>query len=154
MRSYWIWLLFLIVAWLLAIAHFGVSLSDMPLRMIGSACFFALFFLSPLLRQQNGWHFLLFISLAALAVAALWPRPEMMPNPYILLVFSIVAGKAVYRLHPVQAGITGAILAAGAVIPYLVGLPAMPIAFLLLCTAAGRWIYSIPADLESLRRNG
>ena len=78
---------------------------------------------------------MLFVTLLAASVFAaisLWPTQESEMNPYSLLVYSILAGKAVYRLPPVQAGIIGLILAACAVLPSMSGYSGFPLLFLLL----------------------
>ncbi|KZS48396.1 hypothetical protein AWU65_21895 [Paenibacillus glucanolyticus] len=51
-------------------------------------------------------------------------------NPYILLVFSIIAGKAAYRLPAIQACVIGIVLVVGAIMPDLLGYPGFPSPFL------------------------
>ena len=132
MRSYWIWLAIMGVAWLSAVLHYSGSLAEMQLRVIGSACFFALYFLSPLLTDNRRGHFLLFIAMAGVAVAVFWPDSEGSPNLYMLPVFSILAGKAVYRLEPKYAATIGFILLAGSLLPGFLGYAALPPVFLLI----------------------
>ncbi|MFC0560915.1 sensor histidine kinase [Halalkalibacter alkalisediminis] len=123
MSSFWVWLLLLVVSWGLSLLHFSADLLNISFRVLGSAGFFALFFLSPLLRNHK-FIFTLHLSLAAvLAVVVLWPEEGGSPNLHTLVVFSILAGKAVYRLNPLQAGIVGFILTLGAIIPYFYDYP-------------------------------
>ncbi|WP_033542104.1 sensor histidine kinase [Planococcus sp. CAU13] len=132
MRSYWNWLSFIGLSWVMAMMHFSGSLAELAPRLIGSAGFFALYFLSPLARKKNRLHFLLFIGLALLAVLVFWPVPGGEPNLYALLVLSLIAGKAVYRLRPLQAGVIGLVLLGGAVLQQISADSTIPLAFLLL----------------------
>lgn len=132
MRSYWIWLAAMGVSWLMAMLHYPGDLGDMQLRVIGSACFFALYFLSPLLADNRRRHFLLFLALAFVSVAVFWPERTGPPNLYVLPMFSILAGKAVYRLAPLDAAIIGSVLLVGSLIPGFLGFAALPPVFLLI----------------------
>lgn len=78
---------------------------------------------------------MLFVTLlvaSAFSVISLWPTNTTATNPYILLVYSILAGKAVYRLPFVHAACIGLVLAAGAMVPGLFGYPEFPWFFLVL----------------------
>ncbi|WP_172963962.1 hypothetical protein [Paenibacillus sp. Cedars] len=65
-----------------------------------------------------------------LLVASLWPIGTDAFNPYILLVFSIIAGKAAYRLPAIQACVIGIVLVVGAIMLDLLGYPGFPSPFL------------------------
>ncbi|MBW7454195.1 sensor histidine kinase, partial [Paenibacillus sepulcri] len=52
-----------------------------------------------------------------MAVTALWPEGGGFPNPYPLLVFSLIAGEAVYRLPAPHASVISVILLIGAISP-------------------------------------
>lgn len=121
LRSFWTWLLLLGVVWFFAIFHFTASFAEMTWRIFFSAGFFAVFFLSPLLRNHRYLFSILLYMCAVLAIAALWPEQGGTPNPYTLLVFSILAGKAVYLLPAWQAFSMGVILFIGALSPWFVG---------------------------------
>lgn len=72
---------------------------------------------------------MLFVTLlvaSVFSVISLWPTNTTATNPYILLVYSILAGKAVYRLPFVHAACIGVVLAAGAMLPGLFGYPEFP----------------------------
>ncbi|OMF72340.1 hypothetical protein BK142_20115 [Paenibacillus glucanolyticus] len=70
--------------------------------------------------------------LAVLRYLSLWPIGTDAFNPCILLVFSIVAGKATYRLPAIQACVIGIVLVVGAIMPDLLGYPGFPSPFLVL----------------------
>nr|WP_090891692.1 sensor histidine kinase [Evansella caseinilytica] len=124
MRSFWIWLLLLGLTWIFALDHFTAALTEMPLRILGTAVFFALFFLAPLFRKKQGIFLLLFIAAAVLAVVVLWPESaDAEANPYSLLIYSILAGKAVYRLSARPAAGVGVLLFSGALAPGIAGYP-------------------------------
>lgn len=126
MRSFWIWLMLLSMIWICALQHLSAGELIKSWRIMGSALFFAAFFLAPLLRTKP---VLLSANLAAasvLAAAVLWPESGGSANPYTLLVISLLGGKAVYRLPPIHAGLVGIVLAAGAMAPSVAGYPALP----------------------------
>lgn len=66
------------------------------------------------------------------SVISFWPTTSSASDPYILLVYSILAGKAVYRLFAVHAACIGLVLTAGAIAPGLFGYPGLPWLFLAL----------------------
>ena len=59
--------------------------------------------------------------MAVLAILIFWPELETAFNPYPLLIFSIIAGKAVYRLPATAAAAIGAVLLSGAIVQSVVG---------------------------------
>lgn len=132
MRSYWIWFLLLVVSWLIFFSTFLNNPEEMPWRIASSALFFAVYFITPLLRR-NPVGLTINLSFASLiAVIALWPEKNADPNLYLLLILSIIAGEAVYRLTaPLAVGV-GTILLIGAMAPSLGGYPAISPVFLVL----------------------
>ncbi|RKL68155.1 sensor histidine kinase [Salipaludibacillus neizhouensis] len=132
MRAYWIWFLLLTTVWFFAIYHIIDNPVEAPLRIVGSAVFFTLFFISPLFRKKQDELTYLLCAAALLSIITLWPVDGIEPNPYTLLVFSILAGKAVYRLKPFQAFIVGGILVLGAVAPGIAGYSSFSVIFMLL----------------------
>ncbi|MET3506481.1 sensor histidine kinase [Halalkalibacter oceani] len=121
MAAFWMWLMLLMVAWILAINGYAEPVHAMPERIAGAAGFFALFFLSPLFRKQEGRFTALLACAAVMAIAALWPEQEGAVNPYPLLVFTMIAGKAVYRLKAVQSALIGGLLLLGSILPAFFG---------------------------------
>ena len=66
------------------------------------------------------------------AVISLWPTEPYSFNAYTLIVYSILAGKAMYRLTPLYAAMTGVILLIGLSVPVFMGYPGYSIAFIVL----------------------
>lgn len=134
MRSFWIWFLFLVLSWLGAFAPVlqHVNPDQLPWRLGSSAIFFMAFFLAPLFRARPAMLFVTLLVASVFSVISLWPTNTTATNPYILLVYSILAGKAVYRLPFVHAACIGLVLAAGAMVPGLFGYPEFPWFFLVL----------------------
>lgn len=134
MRSFWIWFLFLVLGWLCAfipvLQH--VNPDQLPWRLGSSAIFFSAFFLSPLFRVKPAMLFVTLLVASLFSVISLWPTSTSTSTPYILLVYSILAGKAVYRLSAIHAACIGFVLAAGAMVPGLFGNPEFPWFFLVL----------------------
>lgn len=126
MRTYWIWLLLLSAIWIFALLHISSDAATMAPRLMGSALFFAAYFISPLLRTRP---LLLAINLSLASIAAsmvLWPDPLGTANPYTILVLSLLAGKAVFRLPPVHASIVGVVLVLSAAAPLTTNYPSLP----------------------------
>lgn len=128
MHTYWKWLLLLAVSWVMASVHddFGA------LELAGSALFFGLFFLMPLLAKKPLQAVLTLSFASVIALAVFWPEAGAEPNPYPLLIFSILAGKAVYRLPPKYAITIGALLFIGTGVPAVQGDSVFPPIFLAL----------------------
>lgn len=135
MRSYWFYLLFLAIAWGLSFAPLLSDAEMVPLRIVGTALFFALFFLAPLFRKARTLSALNLIGAAILAIGVFWPESESAMNPYPLLVFTMLAGKAVYRLSAKAAAGVGGLLMIGAAAPPLMGYPGFSPVFILLYSA-------------------
>ncbi|MCQ6560217.1 sensor histidine kinase [Paenibacillus mendelii] len=102
----------------------------MPWRMLGTATFFAAFFISPLLRTKPVLLTINLIFASILAVSVLWPDMDGTVNPYTFLVLSLLAGKAVYRLPVIHACIVGFFLTLGAYAPSLADYPNLPAVYI------------------------
>ncbi|MGG3509862.1 histidine kinase [Paenibacillus lautus] len=133
-RSFWIWFIFLGLSWIFAflpvIQHGNPD--QLPWRLGSSAIFFTAFFLSPLYRAKPAMLFVTLLVASLFSMISLWPTSTSASNPYILLVYSILAGKAVYRLPFIHAACIGLVLAAGAMVPGLFGYAEFPWFFLVL----------------------
>ncbi|WP_203334822.1 sensor histidine kinase [Planococcus beigongshangi] len=116
MRSYGFWVLMLGAAWVLGLMQLSMDISELTLRIFGSALFFGLFFLMPLLKEKAVLAFLNLAALSVLAILVFWPDADAALNLYPLLIFAIIAGKAVYRLPVKGAAGIGGILIAGALL--------------------------------------
>lgn len=132
MRSYWIWLSLTGVTWALSLVHFSTGSTDMVWRFLGSAVFFSLFFLTPLVRNRPVLAGVNLMAAALTAVIVLWPEANEAMDPYPLLVFSLVAGKAVYRLSTIWAFGVGAVLLIGNLLPAVFGYPSFSPIFLVI----------------------
>lgn len=132
MRSYWFWILMLGAAWAMGLLQLPAGISEMPLRIFGSALFFGLFFMMPLLKKKPVLGLLNLLGMAALATLVFWPEAEAAMNLYPLLVFSIIGGKAVYRLSVPGALFTGVVLLAGALLHSVPGNSGISPLFILL----------------------
>ncbi|MCM3611570.1 sensor histidine kinase [Planococcus sp. MERTA32b] len=114
MRSYGFWVSMLGAAWVLGLIQLSLDISELTLRIFGSALFFGLFFLMPLLKDKAVLAFLNLAGLSVLAIFVFWPEADAALNLYPLLIFAIIAGKAVYRLPVKWAAVIGGVLIAGA----------------------------------------
>src|SRR5699024_4386853 len=133
MNSFWFWLILLGTSWGLAITQLSIDIVEMPLYLIGSAIFFALFFLSPLFRKNKYMYSINFFVMAIIAFFTLLPESNAtIPNPYTLLVFTILAGKAVFRLNGKSAIVTGLLIYILNLLPYFLDLSSFSIYFLTL----------------------
>lgn len=154
MRSFWLWFAFMIAAWIGSIydtwPHEGVP----DIRVLLSACFMAAYFLVPLFRHRPAVMAALFGIAPILAAGAHWPTAEQPFNPYLLIILSLIAGEAVYRLPLKLAAIAGgtAILSAVAA-PFSAGVTGFPLPFTLLyaviLTAAMIFFHTIVTKLNA-----
>ncbi|WP_081739744.1 histidine kinase [Paenibacillus sp. JCM 10914] len=104
----------------------GASPGELPWRLGSSAAFFAAFFIVPLFRGSPAMLFVTILVASICSIISLWPSSSSDLNPYALLVYSILAGKAVYRLSPVYAAMIGVVLTMGAMLPGMLGLTGFP----------------------------
>lgn len=121
MRSYWFWLMMLGTSWAMGLFQLSLGIGELPMHIFGSALFFGLFFLAPLVRRIPVLAFLNLLVMAILAILIFWPEAETAFNPYPLLIFTIIAGKTVYRLSTREAVAIGAVLLGGALMYSIVG---------------------------------
>jgi len=133
-RSFWIWFLFLFLSWLCAFIPIlqHENPGQLPWRLGSSAVFFTAFFISPLHRNKPAMLFVTLFVASVFSVISLWSTSMDSSSPYILLVYSILAGKAVYRLSVIYAACIGLVLVAGAMMPGLVGYSKFPWFFLVM----------------------
>ncbi|MBF6633020.1 MAG: sensor histidine kinase [Planococcus sp. (in: Bacteria)] len=132
MRSYWFWFMVLGISWALGLVQLSMELAELPLRILGSALFFASFFLSPLVSRNRVLAFLNLLMMAVLTTLVFWPAEADVLNPYPLLIFAILAGKAVYRLSDKAAAAIGGIIIAGALLHSILGNSGLSPLFVLL----------------------
>src|SRR5690625_3653445 len=113
MKLYWIWLLFNVIPWIFAFLYFAGNLGDMTWRLLGLSVFFILFFIMPLVKQQQITSMILLAVNAIIPVITLFPMQAEGFNPFLLLILSLVIGEAYYRLSNGLAGIVGIVSALG-----------------------------------------
>ncbi|MDQ0430744.1 signal transduction histidine kinase [Planomicrobium stackebrandtii] len=132
MRSYWFWLVILGASWTMGLIQLSIGINELSLHILGSALFFGLFFLMPLVRRNPFIAFLNLLVMAILTILIFWPQSESALNPFPLMVFTIIAGKAVYRLSGKAAAVIGVVVLAGALLHSIAGNAGWPPLFLLL----------------------
>jgi signal transduction histidine kinase len=132
MRSYWIWFSFLVIAWGCAITTLSDNMREITWRIGLSAVFFAFFFVSPLIRHHPAALSAVLSIAALLAIVSLWPESGAAPNLFPLLVFTLLAGEAAYRLPARFAAIVGILLWLGAMAPSWVGISSISPVFIVL----------------------
>lgn len=135
MRLYWwLWFIFLSSSMLLAILHEESEGYVIAGKMLFSALLLAAYFAAPLFRRKPAVLTAVLCAAAVFATAALWPSggEGSNSNPYPLLVFALLAGKAAYRLPGVYAAIVGTFALVGAALPAAMGESELPPLFLLL----------------------
>jgi len=135
MRSYWIWLMFLMSAWLCAWLSLSAEEMTTPWRIGVIALFFALYFIAPLLRNRPIWLASALSVSSILTTIALQLEHKGEHSLYLLLIYSLLAGKAIYRLPPVLAGIVGIVLLGNLIVPSWLGYPSFPPMFAILFVA-------------------
>lgn len=136
MKSFWFWLTLLAAVWTAAIVD-GNQEALAP-QLWGCAFFFACYFLAPLLRSRPlGMTFVLSACLVS-AAAAFWNASAYSYewNPYLLLIYAFVAGKAAIRLPGKYALVVGAVALAAAILPGWFGQTTYPPMFLFLTVLA------------------
>lgn len=142
MRAFWFWFLLMAGAWA---GYFlqAPSENEIPARLALAGAFFAAYFLTPVLRERPAVLTASFAAAALLAAAAMWPSASgAEPGAggtglYPLLVFTLLAGDAVFRLPARHAAIAGAFAAAGLLAPAAAGVPgSLPLPFAALYIAA------------------
>ncbi|WP_317890723.1 sensor histidine kinase [Paenibacillus arenilitoris] len=130
MRSFWLWFGLLIAAWLGSMLRIAPEGAELAWRLLLSALSLTAFFLSPICREKPVALTVLLSASALLGAAALWPPAGGPFNPYPLLVFTVLAGKAVYRLPAKMAAVAGAAALAGAAGHGLAGSSGLPLPFI------------------------
>lgn len=146
MRSYWLWLLLLMATWLFAWLSLPTETAMKPWRLVAISLFLALYFFASLLRKRPYQLTVLLITASVIATIALLPNRVGEPVPYLMLLYSLIAGKAIYRLPPLLAGIVGISILSILVAPALLGYPHFSPMFSILFVAihaAGMTVYSM-----------
>lgn len=145
MRSFWLWFAYLSGSLLLAVTYEpGSSGNELAWRIAFCALLLAAYFAAPLFRRRPKALTAVLSASALFAAAALWPGEGGGANPYPLLVFGLIVGKAAYRLPVVYAGIVGGMALAGAAAPLAAGRSDMPLPFLLLAAIGlGACLYAM-----------
>jgi len=133
-RLFWVWFAFLFISWSCAFIPeaMDAQADELPWRLGSGAAFFAAFFVAPLLKNKPAALFSALASASVLASISLWPSEPRDSHAYALLVYSILAAKAVYRLPPAGAAAVGAVLTAGASLSSLYGQAGFPLPYILL----------------------
>ncbi|WP_416150796.1 sensor histidine kinase [Salipaludibacillus sp. HK11] len=115
-HQFWFWFIILAAAWVMALMSFPYPILEMPIRVVGASVFFVLFFLAPLFRQTPKILTALLLMTIAITTITLWPDPHNHTTLYVLLIYTVLVGKAVFRLSGIQAlaigihGIAGTLL--------------------------------------------
>ncbi|GAA0365480.1 sensor histidine kinase [Bacillus horti] len=134
-HTFWIWLLLLGSSWTAAINQ--VHEDKMIFAMLGCAIFFSLFFVAPLLREKPKALTAVLLGCMAVTAIALWPeKTNVAPNYYTLLIYSILVGKAVFRLSSTYSIAIGLCMTVISILPTLLGYPSFPLWFLLIYAIA------------------
>src|SRR5690554_4765508 len=113
MRIYWVWLLCNVIIWSLAVVYFELSIVEMTVSLFGTALYFAIFFISPLVERKPLMLILLLILNAMIAIIVFFPDESNGLNPYLLLILALLMGEGFYRLSLRYSLIVGGIIAAG-----------------------------------------
>lgn len=133
-NSFWVWLTLLATSW--AGAIWGSNEGRQIMAILGCAIFFSFFFLAPLFRKKPFVLALFLFICLSVATVVFWPESDALyPNPYLLLIFSIIMGKAVLRLPVSHVLCVGAIAVLYVCLPNLLGYPSWPILFLIVYAA-------------------
>ncbi|WP_280771996.1 sensor histidine kinase [Salipaludibacillus daqingensis] len=114
-HQFWIWFTVLAVAWIMALQSLNEQFGVIPMRLIGTALFFLLFFLAPLFKDAPKKLVILLIGASILTTVTFSYEPNDHTILYVLLIYTILIGKAVFRLQrkePIAVaavGLTGAL---------------------------------------------
>ncbi|MFB5660269.1 sensor histidine kinase [Alteribacillus sp. HJP-4] len=135
MRSFWFWFILLLITFSFSLLHISEDVLSVPWRLILCALFFIFYFLIPLFSNHDFIQTVILYVACGLAAAALWPEYGVVLNPYPLLVFSILAGEAVFRLSLRKTAGAGVILLTGALLPTFFQYTALPPLFIILYSA-------------------
>ncbi|WP_028596627.1 sensor histidine kinase [Paenibacillus assamensis] len=156
MRSYWIWLLFLMATWLCAWLSMPIEEAMMPWRLAVIAAFFACYFLAALLRKHPFGLTAMLIAATLLSTVGLWKGQSGEQALYLLLIYSLLAGKAIYQLPPLYASSVGMVLAGNLLVLGWISYSAYPTMFAVLYAgmlAAGLAVYHmVKTKIEELEQ--
>ena len=99
MWSYWLWLLCHVLVWLLALLYVDQSIGKMIWSLFGTALYFIIFFITPLVKHKSKLLLILLGMNAVIAVLTLHPISGVAFNPYLLLILTLVLAEGFYYLH-------------------------------------------------------
>ncbi|WP_042149629.1 sensor histidine kinase [Paucisalibacillus sp. EB02] len=99
MRSYWLWLLFNIIVWPFALLYFNQKIDNMTLKLLGTALYFTIFFITPLWKQKPKPLLFLLGMNGIIAILTLYPINGVAFNPYLLLILTLVIAEGFYYLN-------------------------------------------------------
>lgn len=120
MKLYWVWFLFNAGPWIFAFLYFEGDMPEMTWRLLGVSVFFILFFIMPIVKQQQQIISTVLLAVnAMISIITLFPLQGEGFNPFLLLILSLVIGEAFYRLSNGLAGIVAAVSTGGALITVL-----------------------------------
>lgn len=125
-HTFWLWIIMLGITWVSGLLQAAADALTSPWRLMGSALFFGVFFISPLWRKRPLLLTVQLFIASLLCVAVLWPEQDGQASLYSLLVMSILAGYAVLSLPSIHACIIGIALILGALAPYVAHYPSLP----------------------------
>jgi signal transduction histidine kinase len=98
-KSYWLWLLFNVIVWLFALLYFDQSNGEMIWKLFGTALYFIVFFITPLVKHNHNYLLTLLGINTVITVLMLYPISDVSFNPYLILILSLVLAEGFYYLH-------------------------------------------------------
>ncbi len=109
MYFFWFWVGLFGIVWATALLS-GEALSVQGPQLLGCGLFFVLFFLAPLFRNRPKLLAAFIVVAAAIVVVTFWTAPNESTSLYVLLILTLLIGKAAYRLPDVIFMITGGLI--------------------------------------------
>ncbi|MDL4842990.1 sensor histidine kinase [Aquibacillus rhizosphaerae] len=123
--------------------HSDQTTNISAIQWVGSASFFAIYFLIPLFQKQMIIQALLWLGACFCVSTVFWPYYEGIPNYYVLLLFSYIAGEAVFRLNKKYSVPIGVLIAVSLLVTSLVR-NSFPLSFIVLyiiIASIALWIF-------------
>ncbi|GAF64290.1 hypothetical protein BTS2_1182 [Bacillus sp. TS-2] len=116
MKLYWLWFLFHAVIWMFSFAYFAENMSEMIWRLLSLSIYFILFFIMPLVKQ-NQMTTMIFLTVNSLiSILMLFPQQQESFNPFLLFILSLLIGEAYFRLSNQLATIVAGVSVMGVVV--------------------------------------
>ncbi|WP_044641220.1 sensor histidine kinase [Risungbinella massiliensis] len=116
MRSYWLWFFFNVIIWSCTFVYFNKITDEITVILFGTALYFLVFFIQPLVEQKTKLLLFLLCINAVIAIIMFFPDTDGDWNPYLLLVFTMLMGEGFYRLPVGFSMILGGVIAIGLVL--------------------------------------